>query len=97
VHQDGLVHISELSDNYVSNAHDVVKAGDIVHVGVLDVDAARRRIALSMKKNSGTQATAKKTEKSPNSGKGKKANRQPPQPQPLSAMAAALSQLKLKK
>ncbi|WP_297322086.1 Tex family protein [uncultured Bartonella sp.] len=50
VHQDGLVHISQLSDNYVSDPHKVVKAGDIVNVTVLDVDGARKRISLSMKK-----------------------------------------------
>jgi uncharacterized protein len=47
VHQDGLVHISELSDRYVSDPADVVKAGDKLKVRVLDVDAARKRIALS--------------------------------------------------
>lgn len=50
VHQDGLVHISQLADRYVSDPHAVVKAGDIVSVTVLDVDAARKRISLSMKK-----------------------------------------------
>lgn len=50
VHQDGLVHISQLADRYVSDPHEVVKAGDIVSVTVLDVDAARKRISLSMKK-----------------------------------------------
>lgn len=50
VHQDGLVHISQLSDNYVSDPHKVVKVGDIVNVTVLDVDASRKRISLSMKK-----------------------------------------------
>ncbi|HEV2130877.1 MAG TPA: Tex family protein, partial [Longimicrobiaceae bacterium] len=49
VHQDGLVHISELADRYVSDPNAVVKVGDRVSVRVLSVDAARRRIALSMK------------------------------------------------
>ncbi len=47
VHQDGLVHISMLSDTYVKDPRDVVKAGDIVKVRVLDVDIARKRIALT--------------------------------------------------
>ncbi|HBR03809.1 MAG TPA: RNA-binding transcriptional accessory protein [Ruminiclostridium sp.] len=49
VHQDGLVHISELSDRFVKNAMDAVAVGDIVKVRVLDVDAKRKRISLSMK------------------------------------------------
>ncbi len=49
VHQDGLVHISELSDRYVKNPTDVVKVHQPVSVTVLDVDLARKRISLSMK------------------------------------------------
>ena len=49
VHQDGLVHVSELADRFVKDPRDVVKVGDIVHVRVLDVDTVRKRIALSMK------------------------------------------------
>jgi uncharacterized protein len=47
VHQDGLVHISMLSDTYVKDPRDVVKAGDIVKVRVLEVDIPRKRIALT--------------------------------------------------
>ncbi|MBR2442562.1 MAG: RNA-binding transcriptional accessory protein [Clostridia bacterium] len=55
VHQDGLVHISELSDKFVKHPRDVVSVGDIVRVRVLSVDVAKKRIALSMKtmKNEG--------------------------------------------
>ncbi|MDO9010810.1 MAG: Tex family protein [Gallionella sp.] len=49
VHQDGLVHISALSNTYVKDPHSVVKAGQIVKVKVLEVDAQRRRIALTMR------------------------------------------------
>ncbi len=49
VHQDGLVHISELSDRYVKHPLDVVKVGDIVNVKVLSVDEKRGKISLSMK------------------------------------------------
>ncbi|MDX2159226.1 MAG: Tex family protein [Hyphomicrobiaceae bacterium] len=49
VHQDGLVHISELADRFVKDPHEVVKAGDIVEVRVKDVDAPRKRIALTMR------------------------------------------------
>jgi uncharacterized protein len=47
VHQDGLIHISALSDRYVKDPREVVKAGDIVKVKVLEVDVARKRIALT--------------------------------------------------
>jgi protein Tex len=49
VHQDGLVHISELADRFVKDPREVVKAGDVVTVRVKSVDVARKRIALSMK------------------------------------------------
>jgi protein Tex len=49
VHQDGLVHVSQLADRFVSDAREVVKAGDIVKVRVVEVDVARKRIALTMK------------------------------------------------
>ncbi|MBI6547718.1 Tex family protein [Xenorhabdus lircayensis] len=49
VHQDGLVHISSLSDRFVENPHTVVKTGDIVKVKVMDVDLNRKRIALTMR------------------------------------------------
>lgn len=49
VHQDGLVHISALADKFVKDAHDVVSAGDVVRVKVMEVDEKRKRIALTMK------------------------------------------------
>jgi uncharacterized protein len=49
VHQDGLVHISSLTEKFVSDPREVVKAGDIVKVKVLEVDAQRKRINLTMK------------------------------------------------
>jgi uncharacterized protein len=49
VHQDGLVHISELSDRYVKTPSDVVKVHQKVQVTVLEVDPKRKRIALSMR------------------------------------------------
>ena len=48
VHQDGLVHVSRLADRFVKDPREVVKAGDIVRVKVLEVDLKRRRIALTM-------------------------------------------------
>jgi len=49
VHQDGLVHISEMADRFIKDPHEVVKAGDVVKVRVKDVDVGRKRIALTMK------------------------------------------------
>jgi uncharacterized protein len=49
VHQDGLVHISAMTNKFISDPRDIVKAGDIVTVRVVEVDKARRRIGLSMK------------------------------------------------
>ena len=53
VHQDGLVHVSQLADRFIKDAHEVVKAGDVVKVRVVDVDIKRKRIALSMRKDGG--------------------------------------------
>jgi uncharacterized protein len=49
VHQDGLIHVSQLSNKFVNDAREVVKTGDIVKVKVLEVDLARQRISLTMK------------------------------------------------
>ena len=51
VHQDGLVHVSQLADRFVKDAHEVVKVGDVVKVRVVEVDLKRKRIGLSMRKD----------------------------------------------
>ena len=93
VHQDGLVHVSELSDRFVRDPREVVKVGDIVRVRVLDVDVARKRISLSMRSREKavrnvTPVTDKRSNVTvrPN-------NR--PQKSPSGAMAAAFADLKL--
>jgi len=53
VHQDGLVHVSQLSDKFVKDPHEAVKVGQNLKVRVLEVDLPRRRIALSAKSGSG--------------------------------------------
>ncbi|QYK43182.1 MAG: RNA-binding transcriptional accessory protein [Paracoccaceae bacterium] len=58
VHQDGLVHVSQLADRFIKDPHDVVKAGDIVRVRVVEVDVARKRIALSMRRDGGGERPA---------------------------------------
>jgi len=56
VHQDGLVHVSQMSDSFVKDPHAVVKAGDVVKVRVVEVDVARKRIGLTMKSDGGASA-----------------------------------------
>jgi uncharacterized protein len=51
VHQDGLVHVSQLADKFVKDPHEVVKAGDVVKVKVVEVDVPRKRIGLSMRRD----------------------------------------------
>ncbi len=58
VHQDGLVHVSQLADRFVKDAHEVVKAGDVVKVRVVEVDIKRKRIGLTMRKDGGASAGA---------------------------------------
>jgi len=62
VHQDGLVHISMLSQQFIKDPRDVVKAGDIVKVKVMEVDIPRQRISLSMRLNDTPPAAGDKTE-----------------------------------
>jgi len=56
VHQDGLVHVSQLADRFVKDPHEVVKAGDVVKVRVVEVDVKRKRIGLSMRKDGAAAA-----------------------------------------
>lgn len=83
VHQDGLVHISQLADRYVANPREVVKTGDIVEVRVLEVDEKRKRISLSMRKNDEI-GCLKKDKPLKNQQKS----------QPQTAMAAAFAKLR---
>ncbi len=77
VHQDGLVHVSQLADKFVKDPHEVVKAGDVVQVRVTEVDIPRKRIGLSMRKDGGTSAREDRAERGPKAesprGKGKPA------------------------
>src|SRR6516165_1299911 len=91
VHQDGLVHISELSDRFVKDPREVVKAGDVIKVRVKDVDLAKKRIALTMKSGS-IERTAGGFGSSPPSARsgGATPPRTPADAAPESALAAAL-------
>ena len=63
VHQDGLVHVSQLSDTFVKDPHAVVKAGDVVKVRVVEVDVSRKRIGLTMKSDGGASARGQAKER----------------------------------
>ncbi|WP_369608823.1 Tex family protein [Snodgrassella alvi] len=63
VHQDGLIHVSALANRYVADPRDVVKAGDVVKVKVVEVDVARKRIALSMRLNDETKPAATRSDR----------------------------------
>ncbi len=71
VHQDGLVHISALSNSFVEDPRTVVKAGDIVQVKVIDVDQQRRRIALSMRLNDEPEAQQSRSGAGNDKGRGR--------------------------
>ena len=103
VHQDGLVHISALSNTFVKDPHSVVKAGQIVKVKVLEVDEKRKRIALTMRLSDAAEKPGDRpqTAQRPlnnNRGQGKpaggKPNRAPASAPVGGAMAAAFSKLK---
>ncbi len=99
VHQDGLVHISHLADKFVKDPREVVKAGDVVKVKVLEVDVPRKRIALSMKSEAApvSKASGNSAQRSvgvPTVGKGADATGRKPRPEtpkPQGAMADALA------
>ena len=103
VHQDGLVHVSQLADRFVSDPHAVVKAGDIVKVKVLELDVERQRISLSLRL---TEETRGKTEDgdrlksvpgkaAARKGKPNRGQREKAAPAPANnAMAAAFARLK---
>ncbi|MBK5964444.1 RNA-binding transcriptional accessory protein [Thiocystis minor] len=71
VHQDGLVHISVLSDRFVKDPHEVVKSGDLVKVKVMEIDLPRKRIALSMRLGDSAERPTKTAERNErSSGRG---------------------------
>jgi len=78
VHQDGLVHISQLSDSFVKNPADVVKVAQKVQVTVLEVDLPRKRIALSMKSRPEIGSTSSRSNDRSQTNKGPSSNRAEP-------------------
>ncbi len=88
VHEDGLVHVSQLADRFVKDPGEIVKAGDVVEVRVLQVDLARKRISLSMRKHDAPIKAAPPERKAP-ARPPKKADK--PTPAAEGAFGAALS------
>ncbi|MBB2973625.1 Tex family protein [Mesorhizobium sp. RMAD-H1] len=92
VHQDGLVHVSQLADKFVKDPHEVVKAGDVVKVRVLEVDVPRKRISLTMRKDAEAPAPRNNDRSAPQP-KGGKSFMQKPQEKPaMGGFGAALAE-----
>jgi uncharacterized protein len=96
VHQDGLVHISALSNTFVKDPHSVVKAGQVVKVKVLEIDEKRKRIALTMRLSDSAPVAGSKPEQRAdrNDSKRLSQHQQSRQPEAGGAMAAAFAKLK---
>jgi protein Tex len=100
VHQDGLVHVSQLANKFVNDAREIVKTGDIVKVKVMEVDVARKRISLSMRLDA---TPARREAGAPRDNRFEPARQAPrggqgtprgtAQPAPASAMASAFAKL----
>lgn len=96
VHQDGLVHVSAMSTKFIKDPHEVVKAGQIVKVKVLEVDVKRQRISLTMRMDDDVAATAASPARAggpQDRGAGRQQQRARG-PEPVNAMAAAFAKLK---
>ncbi|MBN3723983.1 Tex family protein [Burkholderia sp. Ac-20379] len=103
VHQDGLVHVSAMSTKFIKDPHEVVKAGQVVKVKVLEVDVKRQRIALTMRLNdepgvatSGSRGGASSGDRNngPRGGAGGRPQQRSRDAEPAGAMAAAFAKLK---
>ncbi|MDN7888651.1 Tex family protein [Burkholderia cepacia] len=97
VHQDGLVHVSAMSTKFIKDPHEVVKAGQVVKVKVLDVDVKRQRIALTMRLDDEAAAPGTPSrggQDRGNAGRGAARPQRSREPEPAGAMAAAFAKLK---
>jgi len=94
VHQDGLVHVSQLANKFVNDAREVVKTGDIVKVKVLEVDIPRKRISLSMKMDAApARRDGPRDNRFEGAGRGQRAPQRHHDPAPQGAMASAFARL----
>jgi len=97
VHQDGLVHVSQLASRFVKDPREVVKAGDVVQVKVLEIDVKRRRIALTMKLHEAVpvRLPPASQEKAPAAREPRDpGRREKSRPEPGTSMSAAFARLK---
>jgi uncharacterized protein len=90
VHQDGLVHVSQLAHKFVNDAREIVKTGDIVKVKVLEVDAVRKRISLTMKLGEAPRRDGPRENRFEGAGRGQRAPQSAPQ---QTAMGSAFAKL----
>jgi uncharacterized protein len=109
VHQDGLVHVSQLANKFVKDPHEIVKAGQIVKVKVMEVDEKRQRISLTMRLDETVVVRSRSREASPEGLTGSAPARRDRraaetksashrvEPKPAGALALALERAKLKK
>ncbi|MBU1359350.1 MAG: RNA-binding transcriptional accessory protein [Gammaproteobacteria bacterium] len=94
VHQDGLVHVSQMAHKFVNDAREVVKTGAIVKVKVMEVDVARKRIGLSMKLDAApARRDGPRDNRFEGAGRGQQAPRRDNAPQPAGQMASAFAKL----
>ncbi|MDP9898880.1 Tex family protein [Variovorax ginsengisoli] len=94
VHQDGLVHVSQLANKFVEDAREIVKTGDIVRVKVMEVDVARKRIGLSMRLDATpARRDGPRDNRFEGAGRGQQAPRRDSAPQPAGQMASAFAKL----
>jgi len=97
VHQDGLVHVSQLADRFIKDAHEVVKAGDVVKVRVVEVDIKRKRIGLTMRKHDDGAGSGRSEQRNAGPRGGSYSSRPPERKgaparaEPQGALAAALA------
>lgn len=97
VHQDGLVHVSAMSTKFIKDPHEIVKAGQVVKVKVLDVDVKRQRISLTMRLDDEAAAPGmapRGGQDRGNAGRGAARPQRSREPEPAGAMAAAFAKLK---
>ncbi|WP_039915261.1 Tex family protein [Cellvibrio mixtus] len=94
VHQDGLVHISALSHNFIKDPREAVKAGDIVKAKVMEVDVPRKRIALSLRLDDtpGEKVEGNKGSRAPSQNQQRAAQKNNPAPAAMGSMGALLQQ-----
>ena len=94
VHQDGLVHVSQMSHKFIEDAREVVKTGQIVKVKVMEVDVARNRISLTMKLDAApARRDGPRDNRFEGAGRGQAQPRRSNEPAPQSAMASAFAKL----